>query len=66
MPANGPVHPVRFFDFKRKLTLWWCAGAMRRTAKMMSTPMTCHHTLMSPSSATTSTRNVLRSPWITR
>ena len=28
MPANGPVHPVRFFDLNRKLALWWWAGAL--------------------------------------
>ncbi len=40
-------------------------GAMNSTPAMMTTPITCHHTLMSPITFTRSMRNVLSRPCTT-
>ena len=45
---------------------WWLSGTKASTPTMTATPMTCHHTLMSLSSATRRTPNVLSRPCTSR
>ena len=50
------------YYWSAKLADWWCDGAIQSTPTMSSTPMMCHHTLTSFSSATSRMPNWFSRP----